>query len=129
MSLCLFDHFAVLFFAEKRRNIGSELACLLLYGSAVPEKLRHLHKLHLSLVVACLTLFKSHIRNEYELLAEVVECDDLIEKHQVYVLEALGVVHADTERLLGISEEIIGEVACETSRKCGEIIEIGTSVF
>ena len=74
---------------------------------AVSEQISHLLEFKLCLVVACFAFGKLHICYKYELLTEVVECDDLIEKHQVYVLEVLCILGLYTQCLFCISKEII----------------------
>ena len=47
------------------------------------------------------------INNMSNRLAQIVKGNDLVKKHQVNVLEVFGIIGLDTERFLGIREEIV----------------------
>ena len=129
MSLSLFHHIAVLLFAEKGCDLRGELTCRLLYALAVSEQVSHVTELQLCLVVACLALVQSHVGDENELLAEVVECDYLVEKHEINVLEVFRIAYIGTEGLLRIGEEVVGEISCKTACERRKIVEFGAFVF
>ena len=129
MSLSLFHHIAVLLLAEKCCDLACEPSCGLLYALAVSEEVSHMLKLQLSLVVACLSLFQSHVGDEDKLLTEIVEGDDLVKEHEVNVLEVLRIAYIGAEGLFRIGEEIVGEISCQTACEGGKIVEFRAPVF
>ena len=101
--LCLFDHFAVGLFAEERCQFAGHAAFGLCGFLAVLHELCHLCKPAQRLVIFGFRFIEPHIRNEDQLLPEVIERDDLIEQHQIEILEMCVVFLCGADaRLLNI---------------------------
>ena len=64
-----------------------------------------------------------HIHDEHDLLPEVVKGDDLIEEHQVHILEVLGVLGLGAGFRFAVAQIIVGEVPHQTAREGGEVLE------
>ena len=80
--LCFFHHPTVGVPVEKRRHLAGQMAAGLLFLLPVPEEGGHLLKLHHRPVVAGLRFVQTHVGDEDDFLAEVIECDDLVEARQ-----------------------------------------------
>ena len=90
--LCLFDHFAVLFLIEQLTEFGAEFSRNVLFHFAVKNKLSHFKYLFGALRVVCFKVVREDIADKDYLLAEVIECYYLIEKHKVNIIEAFLVL-------------------------------------
>ena len=102
MVLSLFNHCAVLLLAEKRCSLACEVSARLLLRSSLAEQIGDLFQFKLCLVVSRFGIFKAHICDEDYLLTEIVKCYYLVEKHQVNVLEILGILGIDSQSLFGV---------------------------
>ena len=74
-------------------------------------------------------MLQVHVHNQHDFLAEVVKGDDLVEEHQVHILEPLRVFGLPFGRRLPVSQVIIGKIPYQTSCERRQIIESRTFVI
>lgn len=122
------DHRAELLFGKERRDFAEEPSEGLLLFFAGFEKGDELLQLEPGLVVADLDVAERHVDDEHDLLPHVVESDDLIEQHQIDVLEAVLVLLAAADARLAVFEIVVGEAAHKPAGEGGEVVEAGTFI-
>ena len=93
---------------------------------AVFQKIRHVFQFPDRLVVAGFRMFQVHVHDQHDFLAEVVKSDDLVEEHQVHILEPLRVFGLPFGRRLPVSQVIIGKIPYQTSCERRQIIKSRT---
>ena len=87
------DHPAAGLPVEQRRDLAQQAAGLLLLLLPGAEQLAELFELEHGFVVAGFRVLKRHIDDQNDLLTEVVKRDHLVKKHEIDVLERLGILH------------------------------------
>ena len=107
----LLHHAAEGFPAEQGRDLAHQAAgrirCLGAFREELPQRLQF----HLRPVVSGFALGQPRVDDQDDLLAEVVEGDDLVEQHQVHVLETLRILGDPLRGGLGVADIVIGEIA------------------
>ena len=94
----------------------------------MPDQISHLLQGQKSAVVFGVQMFQTDIYDEDDLLAEVIEGDDLIKKHQIDILKAFGIDRIQMERGFCVFQIVIGEIANQTAGERRQIIEPGAAV-
>ena len=69
-----------------------------------------------------------NIDDENDLLADMVEGDDLVKEHEVHVLEGLRVLGFAAGSGLAVSEIVVREVSYETAGEGGQIVKMRAPV-
>lgn len=118
-----FDHRAVGFAVEQRLDLSGKMPARLVLRLTGAQELHQGLQLQHRLVIAGLRVVERHIGDEHDLLAEVVEGDDLVKEHEVDVLERLGVLHADPDGGLAVAEVVVGEIADEAAGEGRQIVK------
>ena len=115
--LALFDHLAIFFFIEQGFEIALELQryvrCLLAFADEA------FHALHFqeSPIIIFFDRVEADVDDEVNLLFQVIEDDDLVEQHEVEVVEAIVIDGVEFQRRFGVFDEIIGKVADQSACK------------
>ena len=129
MGLCAFDHRAVLFLIEQRCDLALEPAALFLRLFAVLEQVGELLQLFCGSVVAVAAVLNAHVCDKNDFLPHVVKGDDLVEEHEVDVLERLAVLDLALYAGLAVAEVVVGEVAYQTACERRKVIKARALVF
>ena len=123
--LCLFHHCAVGIFVKQGLCFAQQPARRFLLRGAGLQQLCQLVQPQDGFVVVrfqCVRL-QRHIYDQHDLLPQVVEGNDLVEQHQVHVLEVLGVLRFGAGFGFAVAEVIVGEISHKTpgeGRQIGE---------
>ena len=104
-------HVAVARLVEELVGRRGEAAGLVGGHFAVLEQSLHFVEIAQGLTVAGLALAQVGVDDEQDLLLVVVEDDDLVEEHEVDVLEAFGVFGVQAQGGFGILQVVVAEVA------------------
>ena len=129
MVLRALDHSAVLFFIEQRCDLALEPSALFLRLFAVLEQSGELMQLFCGSVVAVAAVLDAHVCDKNDFLPHVVKGDDLVEEHEVDVLERLAVLDLALYAGLAVAEVVVGEVAYQTACERRKVIKARALVF
>ncbi len=116
-------HLTVAVFVEEGAYIAKESAARFLLLLSVLQEVRQLLQLEFGLVVPGVRVLEGHVADEDDLLSEVVEGDDLVEEHEVHVLELLAVLDVHADFRFAVAEEVVGEVPDEAAGEGREVVE------
>lgn len=97
--------------------------------SAAKQDALDLGKLFSGAGIRSLDVISPHARDEDDLLAVIVEADNLIEQHQVNVKEILMVQIGATQRGLCVLDVVVGEIAYQATGKRGETLHLRALVL
>ena len=127
--LCLFDHGTEGCPVKERGDFPGQAAGLVLRFSAFLNQLPQFRQLHFRPVVTGVAFLQADIDDQDDFLAEVVESNHLVKKHQVHILEMLRVLCFPSDGGLGIIQVVIGEIAGQAAGEGRKPRDAGTSVF
>ena len=74
-------------------------------------------------------IFHSGIGDHDDLLTEVIKCDDLVKKHHIHILEALGILRIQIQLWLAVFHIVIGEISNQTAGKGRKTRNLRTCVL
>ena len=69
------------------------------------------------------------IQDQDQLLSVVVKSDDLVEQHQVHILEAFLVLRIQSEGRFAVFDIVIGKISYQTSGKGRQPRKLGTFIL
>ena len=121
MAFRAFDHLAVARPVKQRSDLSQQPSAGFLTLFSVFEQISHLTKLRRRPVVADLNVVEPHIGYQNDLLLHIVKGDDLVEQHEVNVLERLAVLDLASYARLAVAEIIVGEIADQAACEGREI--------
>ena len=126
--LALFHHGTVGGLVEEGGDLPQQPSAGLVLLFAVLQQVRQVLQVPDRPVVARLGLGQVHVDHQDDLLPEVVEGDDLVEEHQVYVLEPLGVHGFPFCRGLPVGQVVVGEIPHQATGEGGQVVKPGTFI-
>ena len=97
-----------------------------MFWLTVENELLHTANLKTGHVVLLIDVIKRDVRDEENLLELIIEGDDLVEQHQIEVVETIAVFCIETERRLGVFDVVVGKVSDKTACEWRETVYFGT---
>ena len=93
------------------------------------QQVLHLAQGQAGPVVFCFQVFAADLADEEDLLAQIVESDDLVEEHEVDVLEPFRIDSVQVQGRFRVLDIVVGPVAHKAARKGGQVVQLGTLVI
>ena len=121
-------HCAVLLLVEQLAKLRCKLSVGNISGLAVPDELFHFSKFLFSLCVFAVDILRGNVGYQHYLLVDIIERDNLIEKHQVNVLEVLLVLCVEVQRRLAVLDVVVREVPHQPACERRKSLQLGAAV-
>lgn len=129
MAFCFLHHPAVGVFLKKRTEGRKKAPRAAGGGDAGTEKADEVIKLQLRPGVFGVHVVQADVDDEDQLLHQVVENDDLVEEHQIHVLEMLRILSVQAKGRFGVLDEVVGEVPNQPAGEGRQPRDPGAFVF
>ena len=97
MVLCVFHHFAVFLFLEKRSYRCSAVSRDIFLWLTVLDQICHTAKLQRSSVIFCFQMLQINVDHQDDLLSEVVKGDHLVKQHQIHILKTFRILSIQSQ--------------------------------
>ena len=95
----------------------------------IQQKLLHVVQFTLCSMIIDLQIIGLDIQDQDQLLSVVVKSDDLVEQHQVHILEAFLVLRIQSQGRFAVFDIVIGKISHKTSGKGRQPRKLGTFIL